>query len=160
MRIKVIRSEAFRDRASMLKPASRFGSWALRLVFLAAVIATPIMAGVSQVQENGGLPQPVRDPSGLPPLSPLIDRHPDRNRILEDAMKMQDNQKRFTKLNVQRQKEMTSDTEKLVALANQVKAEMDKSSRDALSMESVRQVEQIEKLAHTVRDKMRASVSE
>jgi hypothetical protein len=144
----------------MLKMASRSGSWVLRRVFLAALIALPLTAGLSQVQENGGLSHPLPDGSGLPPLSPLIDRHPDRNRILEDAMKMQGNEKRFAKLNVQRQKEMTSDTEKLVALANQVKAKMDKSAQDALSMESVRQVEQIEKLAHSVRDKMRASVSD
>lgn len=72
---------------------------------------------------------------------------------------MHDNAKRFELLNTVRQKEMASDTEKLVALASQVKADMDKSTQPTLSMESVRQVEQIEKLAQSVRDKMRASVS-
>jgi hypothetical protein len=144
----------------MLKPALRFGSWALRGAFLAALIAIPVTAGISQIQENGGLGQPMHDPSGLPPLSPLIDRHPDRNRLLEDAMKLQDNRKRFAQLNLARQKEMTTDTERLVALANKVKAQMDQGLEKPLSMESVRQVEQIEKLAHIVRDKMRASVSD
>jgi len=74
-------------------------------------------------------------------------------------MRLQNNQKRFTELNVLRQKEMTSDTEKLLALANQLKTEMDKIPNNSLSIESVREAEQIEKLAHNVRDKMRASVS-
>ena len=159
MRILAIRSAAFRDRVARLKPAFRFGSWTLRAAFLTAVIATAVVPGFSQVQENGGLPHPMPDGSGVPPLSPLIDRHPDRNRILEDALKMHDNQKHFAQLNTVRQKQMTTDTEKLVALANQVKAEMDKNLQSPLSMESVRQVEEIEKLAHSVRDKMRASVT-
>ncbi len=131
----------------------------MRGALLAAAIAIPVTAGVSQIQENNGLSQPLHDPSNLPPLSPLIDRHPDRNRLLEDAMKMEDNQKRFAQLNVQRQKEMTSDTAKLVALASQVKAEMDKNLQSGPSILSIREVEQIEKLAHSVRDKMRATVA-
>ena len=74
-------------------------------------------------------------------------------------MKLRENQKRYEQLNLQRHREMTSDTEKLLALANQLKAATDKSSKDLLSMESVREAEQIEKLAHNVRQKMRASVS-
>lgn len=143
----------------MLKPLPRLGCWAVRVVCLAVLLSMPFQAGVSQIQENNGLAQPMHDPSGLPPLSPLIDRHPDNNRLLEDAMKLQDNRKRFTQLNLQRQKEMTEDTAKLLALANQLKSQMDPASKNALSIESLREAEQIEKLAHTVRDKMRATVS-
>jgi len=74
-------------------------------------------------------------------------------------MRKQNDQKRIKELNELRQKEMTSDTTKLVELANQLKSEMDKSANPDLSVESIREAEQIEKLAHTVRDKMRASVS-
>ncbi|WP_263355321.1 hypothetical protein [Acidicapsa acidisoli] len=105
-----------------------------------------------------GEPQP-HDVSTWPPINPLANRTADANRIMEDSMKMHENQKRFEQLNLQRHKEMTSDTEKLLALANQLKTAADKNSKDLLSMESVREAEQIEKLAHNVRQKMKASVS-
>ena len=92
-------------------------------------------------------------------MNPAANPTADANRYLEDAMKAQDNRKRFEKLNQLRHKEMTSDTEKLLALANQLKAETDKAVKDTLSMNAVRQAEQIEKLAHSVRETMRSSIS-
>jgi hypothetical protein len=150
----------------MLSPIFNLAPWARNLVCLAALVAMPYSAGISSALQSNGLsgdPQP-RDISTWPPINPLANRTADANRILEDSMKLRENQKRFEQLNLQRHKEMTSDTEKLLALANQLKAETDKSStgkssKDALSMEAVRQAEQIEKLAHTVREKMKASVS-
>jgi hypothetical protein len=52
---------------------------------------------------------------------------------------------------------MASDTEKLLALSNQLKADMDRRAGNAPSMISVREAEQIEKLAHEVREKMGAT---
>jgi hypothetical protein len=105
-----------------------------------------------------GEPQP-RDVMTWPPINPLANRTADPNRILEDSMKLRENQKRMEQLNLQRHKEMTTDTEKLLSLANQLKSETDRNSKDALSVEAIRQAEQIEKLAKSVREKMRASVS-
>lgn len=114
------------------------------------------------MQQNGGLASPPRDASGVPPISPLANRHPDSNRIMEDAMRAQDNQKRIAELNLQRQKQMTEDTKKLLALANELKTDLDKNNnnRDTLSMMEVRKAEMIEKLAHGVRDKMRSTVGD
>jgi len=67
-------------------------------------------------------------------------------------------QKRQLAMNTARQKEITDDTAKLLALANELKAEMDKSTKDTLSLAVVRKAEQIEKLAHAVREKMKASI--
>jgi len=72
-------------------------------------------------------------------------------------MKTQDDQKKLAEQNALRQKQMTEDTAKLLQLATELKAEMDKSSKDTLSMNVVRKAEQIEKLAHAVREKMKAS---
>jgi hypothetical protein len=113
----------------------------------------------SQVQQNGGIPNPPRDPSGIPPINPLANRHPDPNRILEDSMRTADNQKRLAELNVQRQKQMTDDTAKLLLLASELKTETAKSGNDALSIVEARKAELIEKLAHNVRERMKASVT-
>jgi len=143
----------------MLKPILKLAPWVRGLVCLAVVTAIPFSAGVSQSPQPGmsGEPQP-RDISSWPPISPLANRTADANRILEDSMKLKENQKRIEELNLLRQKEMTSDTAKLLALANELKAETDKSTGAALSMNEVRKVEEIEKLAHSVRDKMKATV--
>jgi hypothetical protein len=55
------------------------------------------------------------------------------------------------------QKQLADDTAKLLTLANELKAELDKSSKDTLSLSVVRKAEQVEKLAHKVRDEMKAS---
>jgi hypothetical protein len=144
----------------MLKSLCKLTPWARSLVCLAVVVPIAYSDGIlgaQQTEGTSGIPQ--RDITSWPPINPLANRTADANRILEDSMKLRENQKRFEQLNLQRHKEMTSDTEKLLALANQLKAETDKSTKDSLSMESVREAEQIEKLARTVREKMKASAS-
>ncbi len=83
----------------------------------------------------------------------------DANRLMEDSMKHQDNLKRYELMNVRRQKEMTSDSAKLVELAHQLKIEADQGTPQALAILEIRQAELIEKLANSIQHKMRASVS-
>jgi hypothetical protein len=59
--------------------------------------------------------------------------------------------------NEERQKALVADTDRLLALAQQLKVEVDKSNKDMLSVEVVRRAEQIEKLAHSVKEKMRGN---
>jgi hypothetical protein len=56
------------------------------------------------------------------------------------------------------QKQLADDTAKLLTLANELKAELDKSSKDTLSLSVIKKAEQVEKLAHKVRDEMKASL--
>lgn len=59
------------------------------------------------------------------------------------------------KANTERQAALKSDTEKLLKLAVELKASVDKSNEHLLSMEVVKKAEEIEKLAHSVKDKMK-----
>jgi nitric oxide reductase activation protein len=59
--------------------------------------------------------------------------------------------------NSERQKQLEADTQKLVALANELKADVEKSNKDTLSLDVVRKADEIEKLAKSVRDKMKGS---
>jgi hypothetical protein len=70
-----------------------------------------------------------------------------------------DNSKPTTPLTPQ-QKQLADDTAKLLALANELKAELDKSSKDTLSLSVIKKAEQVEKLAHKVRDEMKASAKD
>lgn len=58
-----------------------------------------------------------------------------------------------------KQKQLTDDTAKLQVLANELKVEMDKSSKDTLSMTVIKKAEEVEKLAHKVEDEMKASLA-
>jgi len=59
---------------------------------------------------------------------------------------------------LQRKKQLAADTAKLLELANELKAEMDKSSKDTLSLNVMKKAEQVERLAHKVRDEMKVTM--
>ena len=61
------------------------------------------------------------------------------------------------KANQQRQAELKRDTEKLLKLATELKTYVDKTNENLLSLEVVTKAEEIEKLAHSVREKMRGA---
>lgn len=58
--------------------------------------------------------------------------------------------------NQQRQKAIVDDTAQLLDLAQQLKAAVDKSDKDQLSLKVIDTAAEIEKLAKTVREKMRS----
>ena len=61
------------------------------------------------------------------------------------------------KLNQQRHDNLKKDTDKLLQLATQLKQEVDKSSENTLSVDVIKKCEEIEKLAHNVRQKMKGN---
>ncbi len=61
------------------------------------------------------------------------------------------------KANKERQAAIKSDTEKLVKLTAELKAYVDKSNENVLSLEVLKKAEEIEKLARSVREKMKGS---
>jgi hypothetical protein len=59
--------------------------------------------------------------------------------------------------NLDRQKQIVADTQKLVTLANELQADVQKSDKDTLSLDVIRKADEIEKLAKSVRDRMKGS---
>jgi hypothetical protein len=153
MRIHETPSNAFRQRGRMpgLKSPAR------SLACLAVLAVAAYSAGNSQtgMSPSGNT---TRDYTGIPMKPPDANPVPDANKFLESSLKGQDNRKQIEELNKLRQKEMSSDTDKLIILAIQLKAETDATSREKLTMIDLRKVEAIEKLAKNVRDKMKATV--
>lgn len=145
---------AFIPRGVVLKKAA----WVRGLLCLALVTPVPFAAGVPQQQIGNGLPYPPPQP-GVVPMSRTANPTADANRLMEDSMKRQSDLKRFEEINLQRQKEMTTDTAKLIELAHQLKTDTDKGTPEALAILEIRRAELIEKLAHSIQNKMRASVS-
>ena len=59
------------------------------------------------------------------------------------------------KANQQRQAELKRDTEKLVKLSTELKQYVDKTNENILSLDVIKKADEIEKLAHNVKTRMR-----
>jgi hypothetical protein len=54
-----------------------------------------------------------------------------------------------------RQKRLVADTDKLLALATDLKQQVDKTNPNILSVDVIKKAEEIEKLAHSVKERMK-----
>jgi hypothetical protein len=57
--------------------------------------------------------------------------------------------------NTDRQKRLVADTDKLLALATDLKEQVDKTNKDTMSVDVIKKAEEIEKLAHSVKERMK-----
>lgn len=57
--------------------------------------------------------------------------------------------------NLQRQARMKADADKLFKMASELKDSLDKSNPNILSLDVVKKAQEIEKLAHSVKEKMK-----
>jgi hypothetical protein len=57
--------------------------------------------------------------------------------------------------NTDRQKRLVADTDKLLSLVTDLKAQVDKSTKDTLSLDVIKKADEIEKLAHSVKERMK-----
>ena len=55
----------------------------------------------------------------------------------------------------QRDAQIAADTERLYQLAQELKAELDKSTKDTLSLSVIRKADQVEKLAHSLKERLK-----
>jgi hypothetical protein len=59
--------------------------------------------------------------------------------------------------NAKRKKQIADESSKLLTMAMALKAEVDKTTKDTLSLRVIRRAEEIEKLAHSVKEEMKAT---
>jgi hypothetical protein len=69
-------------------------------------------------------------------------------------------ERRIRALNVERQKQIVSDTDKLLKLARELNDEVAKANTGTLTMDELHKIADIEKLARNVRQRMTESVGE
>jgi methionyl-tRNA synthetase len=82
---------------------------------------------------------------------------PGQTRPSQAEAEMEEQQKHAAEkaLNAKRQQDIKKDTDKLLELATELKEYVDKSNENTLSVDVIKKAEAIEKLAHTVKDKMK-----
>ena len=115
----------------------------LRLTVLVAVgLLAAGVAVASQAGQQGQFPDTTQPPFGAP-------------RDRDDPTARQREEKLAKDRNVERQQRLVADTDKLLELARELKQEVDKSDRNTLSVEVVKKAAEIEKLAKSVKERMR-----
>jgi hypothetical protein len=111
----------------------------LAVVFFIALFGACLNA---QVTDNP--PQ-----QGPPPL--MQQQHP----TPEDEARQRMERDMAKKANQQRWEQLKRDTDNLLKLSTELKAYVDKANENTLSLDVIKKAEEIEKLAHSVKDKMK-----
>jgi hypothetical protein len=107
-------------------------------------------AGGSQ-QQVGDMPS-LSTPAKLPGMKGGM-QPTDSNANDPLAGKMEDAQAKSR--NLERQKKLQADTEKLLSLATELKEQVDKTDKNILSVDVIKKADEIEKLAKSVKDRMK-----
>ncbi len=121
--------------------------WCACLVLLAA-----LAGGAQNTPPKTG---PLR--TDLVDMATPINQAPDSNTQMQ-MRDQQSKQQNFAAANAERKKQIAEDSARLLKLANDLKAEVDKTSKDTLSLTVIRKADEIEKLAHAVKEKMKLTV--
>ena len=113
----------------------------LQLRILIAFLALSLGSLMAQTVTPRSAPQPRQDIN-----PPMLDGDEARDRIAHDMEK---------KAAKERVAALKSDTDKLLKLSVELKSYVDKSDENVLSLDVIKKAEEIEKLARSVKDKMK-----
>ncbi len=110
------------------------------LLLVLSLCALPGFPAQQQVPKDLTIPQPNGPDREEPPtLPPHIQKEMEK------------------RANEQRQAELKRDAERLLKLSTELKEYVDKSNENVLSLDVLKKADEIEKLAHSVKTKMRGS---
>jgi len=103
---------------------------------------------------TGGLAQ--APPAHPVPTPEATESRPESERRRERPTELADLEKRLAKERAhERYVALKRDTDRLLQLSNELKKHVDQSSENVLSLDVIRKAEEIEKLAKSVREKMK-----
>ena len=119
-------------------PAKFLWAAGITLLLGGAVVLRPASAAPVAVE-----PAAMKAPQGQSPQDPFQKEMQDR--VLKEA-------------NKKRQEGIKKDTDKLFELATELKAAVDKTNENMLSLDVIKKAEQVEKLAKKVKENMREAV--
>src|SRR5271168_3725898 len=111
-----------------------------------ALLITTLPGTLSGGQRNTQTQQQTGPYGAAPSPGALPDFGPNSPKIEEQQAKARSNE---------RQKKLVADTDKLLALATELKTDVDKTNQNILSMDVIKKADEIEKLAHSVKERMK-----
>jgi len=120
----------------------------VQIVFLLTV---RLLASASATCQTPGTP-PQHTPDFNRPQGPLGNNREESG--IENGVRATMEARRQKAIAEDRHKRMVADAEKLVALANEIKAEVDKTTKDELSVTVLKKTAEMEKLARDIRSRI------
>jgi uncharacterized membrane protein YhiD involved in acid resistance len=121
-------------------PAKIFLAAGLGLLFGGAVILTPASAAAPVAAERAEI------------------EAQQQNESQQDRFQKEMQDRLFKEANKKRQQDIKSDTDKLFQLATELKAAVDKTNENMLSLDVIKKAEQVEKLAKKVKENMKEAI--
>jgi hypothetical protein len=121
-------------------PAKFFLAAGLGLLFGGAVILRPASAAAPVAAERAEI------------------EVQQQNESQQDRFQKEMQDRLFKEANKKRQQDIKSDTDKLFQLATELKAAVDKTNENMLSLDVIKKAEQVEKLAKKVKENMREAI--
>jgi hypothetical protein len=117
-------------------------------------VCVACMASLSGTAQNCQAPGGAFRPDKVGVVAP-VNGPPDANS--QAAMREQQvrKQQEYDAANEERKRQIDSDSAKLLKLATDLKADVDKTDKDTLPVSATRKAEEIERLAHDVKEKMK-----
>ena len=129
-------------------PANDKGKW-FRRVVAACIVVFAALAATYELRSQ----QPIKWSEPSPQANRLPT--PTQQMAMRDQQRKKAN---FEAANLERKRQIADDSAKLLKLASDLKTEVDKTSKDTLSLGVIRKAEEIEKLAHSVKEKMKLTM--
>lgn len=129
----------------------------LQRLSCACILLVIPLAAAAQSNSQTPLTNPPPRPSGI--ILSGGNRLPDANQQME-MHEAQAKKEDFAAANAERKRQIADDTARLIQLAADLKVEVDKAGKDTLSLSVIRKADQIERLAHNIKEKMKLSVGE
>lgn len=124
----------------MRNPPFAWIGWILRLLLLGLTVSSLRAVGSSAQLPQVPLPS---SPNQAPPS--------------EDSNRERAEKDMARRANQEREAQLKRDTERLFKLATELKDYVDKSNENTLSLDVVKKADEIEKLAHSVKEKMKGN---
>lgn len=116
-------------------------NWLLRLLLVGLTVSSLWLGGSGRQ-----IPQVIPPPPSPNQTPPSDDAN--RERIEKDMAK---------RANQEREAQLKRDTERLFKLATELKDYVDKTDENTLSLNVIKKADEIEKLAHSVKEKMKGN---
>jgi hypothetical protein len=117
-----------------------------------------VVCAAQQAPQNGQQQNGQQSSGSQPPADPSPDRAWTASGKIAIPVP-QDGKQDFEKANIERRKQLADDSARLVKLATDLKTEVDKTTKDTLSLSVIRKADEIEKLAHSVKEKMKLTAA-
>ncbi|MGD0629526.1 MAG: hypothetical protein ABR987_09245 [Terracidiphilus sp.] len=131
-------------------------SWRQRLAYaaalgVAAVLAGTVHTGAQQAPQSGQQPASASATTHDPGPGLASTQSPPQ------VSSAQSGTQNLDAASTERKKQIVDESARLLKLAKDLKAEVDKTTKDTLSLNVIRKADQIEKLAHNVKEQMKVA---